>query len=68
MKEILSNDFNININKEEVTIPPSHVIKEIISNSFNININKEEIKVNNPPKISNVIVLNTDAFGNFEIQ
>ena len=68
MKEILSNSFNININKEEVTIPPSHVIKEIISNSFNININKEEIKVNNPPKISNVIVLNTDASGNFEIQ
>lgn len=41
MKEIISNNFNININKEDLC-PPSYVTKELISNSFSININKLE--------------------------
>lgn len=41
IKEIISNNFNININKEDIS-PPSFVTKELISNSFSININKLE--------------------------
>lgn len=41
IKEIISNNFNININKEDLC-PPSYVTKELISNSFSININKLE--------------------------
>ena len=41
IKEIISNNFNININKEDIS-PPSYVTKELISNSFSININKLE--------------------------
>ena len=40
IKEILSNNFNINIDKEGVEIPP--ISKEIISNTFNIIIDKKE--------------------------
>ena len=39
VKEILSNRFNININKEGAT-PPSNIQKEILSNTFSLNINK----------------------------
>lgn len=50
IKEILSNSFNMNINKkEDVVSPPSYVTKEVISNSFNININKVEIEVDPKP-------------------
>ena len=66
MKEIISNSFNININKE-VEQPPL-TKKEIISNSFSVNINKQLIIPNNPPSITNVRVLNTDVLGNFELQ
>ena len=41
IKEIISNNFNININREDIS-PPSFVTKELISNSFSININKLE--------------------------
>ena len=50
VKEILSNRFNININKEGAT-PPSNMQKEILSNTFNININKIS---NRPPVITNL--------------
>ena len=66
MKEIISNNFNVNINKEVVTPPLTK--KEIISNSFSVNINKQLIIPNNTPSITNVRVLNTDVFGNFELQ
>ena len=47
-KEILSNTFYLNINKESSSNPPSYIEKEILSNSFNININKIP---NRPPVI-----------------
>ena len=47
IKEIISNNFNININKLE-DIPPTVVEKEVISNSFNININKTSIPIDIP--------------------
>ena len=66
MKEIISNNFNVNINKEVVT--PPLVKKEIISNSFIVDINKQLIIQNNPPSIANIKVLNVDVLGNFELQ
>ena len=54
MKEIISNNFNVNINKEVVAPPLTK--KEIISNSFSVNINKQLIIPNNPPSITNVRV------------
>ena len=52
VKEILSNRFNININKEGAT-PPSNIQKEILSNTFSLNINKVQIQ-NKPPVITNL--------------
>lgn len=52
IKEILSNRFNININKEGA-IPPSVMQKEILSNTFSLNINKVQIQ-NKPPVITNL--------------
>ena len=66
MKELISNNFNININKEVVA--PPLVSKEIISNSFTININKQLVIQNNPPSVTNIKVLNTNVLGNFELQ
>lgn len=42
IKEIISNTFTVNINKQN-EIPPITQIKEVISNTFNLNINKEEV-------------------------
>lgn len=42
IKEIISNDFNLSINKV-IEIPPTLIEKEIISNDFNLVINKGDI-------------------------
>lgn len=55
IKEILSNSFNVNINKkEDVVSPPSYVTKTIVSNSFNININKIQGEIIPPEDITNL--------------
>lgn len=62
--EILSNSFNININKQN---QPSNVTKEVISNSFNININKQNQPSNEAPIISNVSVEDISSTGTFTL-
>lgn len=42
IKEVTSNNFNLNINKTNET-PPVLQLKEIISNTFSLIINKEEV-------------------------
>ena len=67
VKEIFSNNFNLNINKQGLT-PPSYVQKEIFSNGFNLNINKT---TNRPPVstiekevVSNIFHLNINKTTN----
>ena len=42
IKEVISNTFTINVNKQS-EIPPTTQTKEVVSNTFNLIINKGEV-------------------------
>lgn len=62
--EMLSNNFSINISKQN---QPTTVTKEVISNSFNINVDKQVVLPNEAPVISDISISNVSDDGTFTI-
>ena len=54
IKEVISNAFAINVNKQSGT-PPTTQTKEAVSNTFNLIINKGEVIP--PEQITNLMIL-----------